>query len=441
MCRRSGWGLDSCGKLCCARIAVHGHRPEQQVLLRQAPRRLAAHRREPVLGGSSVASAGATHMKVKDNRVLRQPRVRRGSCPQSRTAETAAACAAAVMKDEKCGNSFSFGENSDPTLRFCDCPPPGFPCVATSFSSYAVYELIFDKKSAVCSPPPPPPPSPKPPPPSPDPPEPSPPPPQPSPPPPPPSPSPPPPNPPPYSPQYLPWNCSPGEVRQPGELLQDLHVRRQLRGQRRRLDQDGGRLLGGRRRSASPTRRRTTSLTVRLLQPWYGQYRLHPLLQLAGAQERRLLGHHVHLLDQPATGRSCPVADRAAAVSESAVTLRVRHQEVHLRGPTPLLLTTPIKRKRQFECTFCEKISPANLANTSQYFTAAPNTGSPPRGTGSRLFSANTRTRARRPTSPPRAGARRRRARSSSASRVEKGSSETSLRRRGAASSSRRGDA
>ncbi len=152
---------------------------------------------------------------MKDNAYCGNRVCAGGSCPQSRTAETAAACAAAVMKDEKCGNSFSFGENSDPTLRFCDCPPPGFPCVATSFSSYAVYELIFDKKSAVCSLPPPPPPSPKPPPPSPDPPEPSPPPPQPSPPPPPPSPSPPPPNPPPYSPQYLPWNCSPGEVGNP----------------------------------------------------------------------------------------------------------------------------------------------------------------------------------------------------------------------------------
>ena len=215
MCRRSGWGLDSCGKLCCARSPYTATDPSNKYFFGKHP--VASQRTDANLCWEALPSppAGATHMKVKDNAYCGNRVCAGGSCPQSRTAETAAACAAAVMKDEKCGNSFSFGENSDPTLRFCDCPPPGFPCVATSFSSYAVYELIFDKKSAVCSLPPPPPPSPKPPPPSPDPPEPSPPPPQPSPPPPPPSPSPPPPNPPPYSPQYLPWNCSPGQYDNP----------------------------------------------------------------------------------------------------------------------------------------------------------------------------------------------------------------------------------
>ena len=64
------------------------------------------------------------------------------------------------MKDPKCGNSFSFGENSDPNQRYCDCAPVGAPCVATPFAFYDVYELIFDKteKPAVCSQPSPPPP-------------------------------------------------------------------------------------------------------------------------------------------------------------------------------------------------------------------------------------------------------------------------------------------
>ena len=109
------------------------------------------------------------------------------SCAQSRTTKDASACAAAVMKDPKCGNSFSFGENSDPKQRYCDCAPVGAPCVATPFAFYDVYELIFDKteKPAVCSQPSPPPPHPPP-----------------SPPPPhsPPSPSPPPPRPPPSPP-------------------------------------------------------------------------------------------------------------------------------------------------------------------------------------------------------------------------------------------------
>ena len=62
-------------------LAVHGHRSEQQVLLRQAPRRLAAHRREPVLGGSSVASGWRHAHEGEGQRVLRQPRVRRGQLP------------------------------------------------------------------------------------------------------------------------------------------------------------------------------------------------------------------------------------------------------------------------------------------------------------------------------------------------------------------------
>ena len=112
-----------------------------------------------------------------------------------------------------------------------------------------------------------------------------------------------------------------GPVRQPGELLHDLHVRRRLRGQRCRLDQDGGRLLGGRRRARPPRHDGGPNLLRWALLHLF--VRLEDTqVQLAG-EHRQLLGRHVHLLDQHGA---------AAAVSESAVTLLVRHQEVHLRG-------------------------------------------------------------------------------------------------------------
>ena len=109
-------------------------------------------------------NAGSTHVKVRSNAYCGNRVCAGKSCAQSRVTEDAAACAAAVMKDPKCGNSFSFGENSDPNQRYCDCAPVGAPCVATPFAFYDVYELIFDKteKPAVCSQPSPPPPHPPP---------------------------------------------------------------------------------------------------------------------------------------------------------------------------------------------------------------------------------------------------------------------------------------
>lgn len=94
----------------------------------------------------------STHMKVASNAYCSNRKCAGGSCTQSRTTEDAAACAAAVMKDPECGNSFSFGENTNRKLRYCDCPPPGQPCVASFAAFYHVYELIFDKTE--CSKPP-----------------------------------------------------------------------------------------------------------------------------------------------------------------------------------------------------------------------------------------------------------------------------------------------
>ena len=109
-------------------------------------------------------NAGSTHVKVRSNAYCGNRVCSGKSCAQSRVTEDAAACAAAVMKDPKCGNSFSFSENSNKNLRYCDCAPVGAPCVATPFAFYDVYELIFDKteKPAVCSQPSPPPPHPPP---------------------------------------------------------------------------------------------------------------------------------------------------------------------------------------------------------------------------------------------------------------------------------------
>ena len=90
-------------------------------------------------------TAGSTHVKVRSNAYCGNRVCAGESCAQSRTTLDAAACAAAVMKDPKCGNSFSFGENSDPKLQYCDCAPVGAPCVATPFAFYDVYELVFDK--------------------------------------------------------------------------------------------------------------------------------------------------------------------------------------------------------------------------------------------------------------------------------------------------------
>ena len=74
-------------------------------------------------------NAGSTHVKVRSNAYCGNRVCAGKSCAQSRVTEDAAACAAAVMKDPKCGNSFSFGENSDKNQRYCDCAPVGAPCV------------------------------------------------------------------------------------------------------------------------------------------------------------------------------------------------------------------------------------------------------------------------------------------------------------------------
>jgi hypothetical protein len=91
-------------------------------------------------------NAGSTHVKVRSNAYCGNRVCSGKSCAQSRVTANAAACAAAVMKDPKCGNSFSFSMNvNDPNLQYCDCAPVGAPCVATPFAFYDVYELVFDK--------------------------------------------------------------------------------------------------------------------------------------------------------------------------------------------------------------------------------------------------------------------------------------------------------
>ena len=72
---------------------------------------------------------------------------------KSRYAESVTACAAAVSADPECGNGFSFygGVNSDRNLKYCDCPPPGEPCVAGPINTgaapniYTVYGFVHER--------------------------------------------------------------------------------------------------------------------------------------------------------------------------------------------------------------------------------------------------------------------------------------------------------
>ena len=89
-------------------------------------------------------AGSSTHVMVRSNAYCGNRVCAGKSCAQSRVTVDAAACAAAVMKDPKCGNSFSFSYNEKEDLRYCDCAPVGAPCVATPFAFYDVYELIFD---------------------------------------------------------------------------------------------------------------------------------------------------------------------------------------------------------------------------------------------------------------------------------------------------------
>ena len=74
----------------------------------------------------------STHMKVASNAYCSNRKCAGGSCTQSRTTEDAAACAAAVMKDEECGNSFSFGENTDRSRQASPAWPDLLPSITST---------------------------------------------------------------------------------------------------------------------------------------------------------------------------------------------------------------------------------------------------------------------------------------------------------------------
>ena len=146
----------------------------------------------------------------------------------------------------------------------------------------------------------------------------------------------------------------------------------------------------------------------------------HPQLQLAG-EHRQLLGHHC-----ASAGSTRPPPPPSPSPPRLCLLIGYIHDADSTDGGRPRSKGSG-QRRSHFR-SFCwayfrERLTSAYIANTSLLRPTRDRV----RAERERLVpsAANTRTRARRPTSPPRAGARRRRARSSSASRVAAHTSET----------------
>ena len=70
---------------------------------------------------------------------------------KSRYATDVAACATAVSADPACGNGFSFyGGRNDGGTKYCDCPPPGEPCVAQHVNTGAAPSIYTVYSFPVC---------------------------------------------------------------------------------------------------------------------------------------------------------------------------------------------------------------------------------------------------------------------------------------------------